>query len=524
MVKKKSINYLQKLIKSTSSYFWKSANSKKGYWLTRFVFLRLLGFVYLFAFLSLAFQVIPLIGDNGLLPADNFLDRVKSSYGSKLDAFIKLPTLFLINDSDPMLLIFAWAGVILSIVLLAGYANSILLSILWFLYMSYIHIGQLWYGYGWEIQLLETGFLAIFLVPLLDLKPFPKTPPPVPIIWLLRWITFRIHLGSGLIKLKGSPCWNDLTCLYFYYETQPIPNTLSRFFHFLPKFIHKLGVLFSHFVQLIAPWFSFWPRTGRHIAGILMLLMQMILVFSGNLSFLNWITIAAIIGLFDDSILRKVLPKFIVKKAEYAEINAKNANYKKYITWAFVLLVSFLSIPVIQNLMSSNQAMNTSFNQLHLVNTYGAFGSIGTVRNELIIEGTAESTITDTTVWKEYEFNGKPGNVAKNGPIIAPYQPRLDWQIWFAAMSNPERDPWVIHLVWKFLNNDEKTLSLIKYNPFAYEPPKIIRVQFYRYEYLPFGSDTVWQRTLLGTWLPPLSKDNPELQNFVRLNGWEVYR
>jgi len=256
------------MLEKIGKYIWESSKATKGYWLTRFVFLRLLGFIYLFAFLSLAIQVIPLIGDQGLLPADNFLDRVEGSYGSKSNGFSALPSIFWFGISDNLLLILSWIGVILSIIVLIGYANSILMFVLWALYMSFVHIGQTWYGYGWEIQLLETGFLAIFIVPLLDMRPFPKTAPPVPIIWLLRWLTFRLYMGTGLIKLRGDSCWNDLTCLFYHYETQPIPNPLSPYFHFMPNWFHKMGVLYSHFASLVAPFFIFGPiRLLRYAAG-----------------------------------------------------------------------------------------------------------------------------------------------------------------------------------------------------------------------------------------------------------------
>jgi len=394
---------------------------------------------------------------------------------------------------------------------------------MWFLYMSFVHIGQLWYSYGWEIQLLETGFIAIFLVPLLDWKPFPKTPPPTVIIWLFRWLTFRIHLGSGLIKIRGDSCWRDLTCLIYHYETQPIPNPLSAFFHALPVWMHKLGVLFDHFVQLILPFLVFWPKFLRHFAGILMISFQFILILSGNLAFLNWITIVPIIALFDDSLLRKILPKKIVGKAEDAEKNSRPLKYQQYISWILVILVAFLSISVVQNLLSSSQAMNTSFDRLHLVNTYGAFGSIGKVRNELILQGTTDTVITDSTIWKEYEFKAKPGNVDRAFPLVAPYQPRIDWQIWFAAFSSPEREPWLIHLIWKLLHNDQGTISLISQNPFPDNPPNFIRVEFYRYELLAPGADANWKRTRTGAWLQPLSKDTEGLREFIAGNRWNTY-
>jgi len=461
------------MLEKLGRYIWESSKATKGYWLTRFVFLRLLGFIYLIAFISLATQVIPLIGSEGLLPADNFIDRVESSYGSKSNGFSALPSIFWFGISDNALVILSWLGVILSIIVLIGYSNSILMFVLWALYMSFVHIGQTWYGYGWEIQLLETGFLAIFIVPLLDMRPFPKTAPPVPIIWLLRWLTFRLYMGTGLIKLRGDSCWNDLTCLFYHYETQPIPNPLSPYFHFMPNWFHKLGVLFSHFASLVVPFFIFGPiRYLRYIAGLVLILFQVILLINGNYAFLNFLAIIATVGVFDDRFFRKILPNFIVRKAENAERNCIFSKDQFIMSWIIVIVVVMLSVPVVVNLFSSNQAMNTSFNQFHIVNTYGAFGSIGKIRTELVVQGTLDNVIDENTVWKEYDFKYKPTDVNGNLPIIAPYQPRIDWQIWFAAFSRYEREPWMINFVWKLLNNDEGTLSLIANNPFPDEPPK----------------------------------------------------
>ena len=510
------------MLEKLGKHIWESSKSTKGYWLTRFVFLRLLGFIYLFAFISLAAQVIPLIGNNGLLPADNYLARVESAYGSKSEAFFALPSVFWLYISDNALLILSWLGVLLSIIVIIGYANSILMFFLWALYMSFVHIGQLFYSYGWEIQLLETGFLAIFIVPLFDMRPFPKTAPPVPIIWLLRWLVFRLYVGTGLIKLRGDYCWKDFTCLLYHYETQPIPNPLSPYWHFLPAWFQNFGVLWTHFTFLAVPWLIFAARKLRLIAGLLLVYIQLLLIFNGNYAFLNVLAIIATVAVFDDKFFRKILPKFIVRKAENAEKNCKFSEDHFIISWIIVILVVMLSVPVVVNLLSSHQAMNTSFNQLHLVNTYGAFGSVGKVRNELVLEGTTDTIITEDTVWKEYEFKYKPTDVNRNLPIIAPYQPRIDWQIWFAAFQSPEQNPWLIHMIWKLLHNDQGTLSLIAENPFPDEPPKYIRVEFYRYEFVnPWKEDAVWKRTYLGTWLQPLSKDTQGLREFVEGNGWE---
>ncbi len=266
-------------------------NAANSYWLTRFVMLRLLGFVYAVAFLAAANQILPLIGSHGLLPLGLFLDQVQTALGSQVAGFIRLPSLFWFAHSDTFLQTAAWIGFALSCVVVAGYANAIVMAVLWALYMSFVHVGQDWYGYGWEIQLLETGFLAIFLCPLLDGRPFPKREPPVVVLWLFRWLIFRIMLGAALIKLRGDSCWRDLTALYYHFETQPIPGPFSRWFDFLPHWMLKAGVLFNFLAELIAPWFAFYPRLARHIAGVIMVLFQFTLILSGNLSFLNWLTI-----------------------------------------------------------------------------------------------------------------------------------------------------------------------------------------------------------------------------------------
>jgi len=207
-------------------------NNPPTYWLTRFIILRLLGVVYAVAFLVLINEVIPLIGSEGLLPARIFIKQVQQALGSTGAGFMRLPSVFWFFHSDASLLITAWIGFILSLIVVAGYANAPMLTIIWFLYMSFVHIGQEWYGYGWEIQLCETGFLAIFLCPLIDMRPFPKRPPPFQIIVLFRWLIFRMMMGSGLIKIRGDEIWRNGTALYYHFETQPIPGPLSRWFHF----------------------------------------------------------------------------------------------------------------------------------------------------------------------------------------------------------------------------------------------------------------------------------------------------
>ncbi len=491
-----------------------------GYWLTRFVILRLLGLVYFVAFLAAANQLVPLVGESGLLPAEVWLRALEKHFGSRTAGFFNLPTLFWCGLSDGGLRAVAWIGAALSLVVLLGYANSLVMLVLWVLYTSIVNVGQLWYSYGWEIQLLETGFLAVFLCPLLDGRIFPRRPPPVVVLWLYRWLIFRIMLGAGLIKLRGDACWRDLTCLYYHYETQPIPNPLSTWLHFRPQWCHQLGTLWNHLIELVVPWFAFGPRQARNVAGVLMAGFQVTLILSGNLSFLNWLTIVPCLACLDDTFWARVLPRALVERATRAASVAVRARPHEVAAMAFAVVVAVLSIAPVRNLIQPKQVMNTAFNRLNLVNTYGAFGSVGRERMEIVFEGTGNAS-PEFAVWREYEFKAKPGDPRRRPPIVAPYQPRIDWQIWFAAMATPNDYPWTIHFVWKLLHNDPGTLSLIATNPFPSEPPRHVRAVLYRYRFTKPGEGAAWwQRERVGLWLPPVSRENAEVRSFLISRGW----
>src|SRR5258705_6853354 len=292
------------------------------------------------------------------MPATHFLNMVQTQLGSRSAGMLRVPTLFWFGISDDALSISSWVGFALSLVVLGGYANAILLAVVWAMYMSIVHVGQIWYGYGWEIQLLETGFLSIFLCPLLDARPFPKCRPPILVIWLFRWLGFRIMIGAGLIKLRGDPCWRDLTCLYYHYETQPIPSPISRYLHFSPHWVLKLETAWNHFVELVVPWFSFGPRAARHIAGVLLVTFQIFLIISGNLSFLNYLTIIPFLACFDDTLLRHFLPKRIVARAEKAAQESEPSRINNTIAFALSIMAIWLSIPTVLNLDSGRPLMH----------------------------------------------------------------------------------------------------------------------------------------------------------------------
>ena len=492
-----------------------------SYWLTRYVILRLLGAIYAIAFLVAINQIIPLIGSDGLLPIGDSVKRIVDALGIT-ESFIRLPSIFWFAHSDTALLVFAWLGFILSLAVTAGYCNAIIIGVIWFLYMSFVHLGQDWYSYGWEIQLNETGFLAIFLCPLINMRPFPKQAPPLPIIILFRWLIFRIMLGSGLIKVRGDEIWRNGTALYYHFETQPIPGPLSRWFHFLPRSVLKLGVWFNFLAELIAPWFAFWPRIARHIAGVVMILFQINIILSGNLSFLNWLTIVPALACLDDGFWRKVLPKYLVRKADVAIENAEVSKPMQTSAWIVTVIVLFLSVAPVINMISSNQIMNTSFDPLDLVNTYGAFGTVGEQRLNVVFEGTDDTDSTDNAQWRPYVYKGLPVLLDKRSPQIAPYQLRLDWQMWFAAMSTPDQYPWTLNLEWKLLHNDAKTISLFANNPFPNKPPKFIRAVLYHYSFAKPGNaqHLYWTREKISDWLPPLSVNDPQLIAFLKSYGW----
>ena len=500
-----------------SGFFGVAAPS---YQLTRFVFLRALGFVYTVAFAVLWNQMLPLFGAHGLTPANAFLARVREG-----SSFWDLPTLFYGGASDTTLRLAAGLGLALSACVLLGAEHAGVMAVLWVLYLSFVHIGQDWYGYGWEILLIETGFLACFLAPVRSILPLTAArPPAAPVIWLLRWLLFRVMFGAGLIKIRGDPCWRDLTCLAYHYETQPNPHPLSWLLHQAPLWFHQGGVAFNHLVELVVPFFVFGPGSKlRHAAGLLVIAFQAILIASGNLSFLNWLTIAVAFACFDDSFWARILPARLVQRA--AELEARREPLGRAqiallgVLCAFVLIASYAPVA---NMLSRRQRMNTSFDPLHLVNSYGAFGSVGKTRDEVILEGTTDAVPGAAAHWKAYEFKCKPGDVTRRPCLITPYHLRLDWQMWFAALSDYENEPWIVHLIYKLLANDAATLDLLANRPFPRAPPRFIRAERYRYRFtrLGDGNRAWWTRERLGAYLPPLARNDPSMREFLELHGW----
>jgi Lipase maturation factor len=491
-----------------------------GNWLTRFVMLRLLGLVTLMASLTLVNQGPALLGPRGLLPMGDYLDAVAAQLGSRAAGFRALPSIFWLASGGGALRAAGWVGAALSAAVLCGYANAPMLAALCALQISISNAGQSFYAFGWEIQLVETLFLCALLCPLVDARPFPRRAPPPVALWLLRWLAVRIMWGAGLIKLRGDPCWRDLTCLDFHFETQPIPSPASAWFHALPPLAHEIGVAFNHVVELGAPFLVFGPRRARTVAGALMAALQLVLIASGNLSYLNWLTLIPIAACFDDGVWRRVLPAWLVARATAARAAAIPSRAQSAGMAVAAVVVALLSVPPALNLLSGTQVMNSSFTSLPLVNTYGAFGSVGRERAQLVIEGTRDDVVTAETRWISYQPRCQPADPARRPCWMSPYHRRLDWLLWFAAMGTPQQYPWAVHLVAKLLEGDPDVLALFAWDPFGGTPPRHVRVELYRYSFARPGTAAWWERTRQGPWLPPLARDDAGLQEFLRRKGW----
>ena len=468
--------------------------SAPEYWLGRLILERGTAIVYVFAFVAAARQFPALIGEHGLLPVPRYLAR---------HSFIRTPSIFHLHYSDRFFATVAWLGAALAAGMAAGLADVVplwmavlLWLLLWVAYLSIVNVGQTWYLFGWESLMLEMGFLAIFLGN-------DRIAPPLLAMWLARLLLFRLEFGAGLIKLRGDSCWRDLTCLYYHHETQPMPGPLSWFFHHLPKPLHRVEAAGNHFAQLVVPFGLFAPQPVAGIAGAIVVVTQLWLVASGNFAWLNWLTILLGCSAIDATSLATLLP--IPRQPALTDA----PRWFAALVIVFAALTLMLSYWPVRNMISSRQRMNMSFNPFHLVNTYGAFGSIGRTRREVVIEGTDEPAITERTVWKEYEFKGKPGAVRRLPRQWAPYHLRLDWLMWFAAISPQYAYSWLQPFMLRLLQNDAATLRLLRDNPFPDDPPRYVRAQLYRYRFttpVELRRDHAWwHRTLEGEYAAPMS-------------------
>ncbi|GAA1916469.1 lipase maturation factor family protein [Microbacterium aoyamense] len=427
--------------------------------------------LYVVAFVSTLNQFRPLLGERGLLPAPDLLEWARPRKR------LLNPTIFRwIRYTDRRLVALCVLGIGIAATLVAGlpqlgppWVPMLCFLALWVGYMSITSIGQTFYGFGWEMLLLEAGFLAAFLGS-------NDQPPATAVIVLFWWIVFRLEFGAGLIKIRGGREWRDLTALTYHHETQPMPGPLSRQAHLLPRWFHQGEVLGNHFAQLVVPWFLFapvlglwvdaaWPALIGTVAASIVIATQMWLVVTGNFAWLNWATI--------------VLAFSAVSWPSGAGSDVP--VYWLVITALVAVGYAVISWPAARNLAARRQLMNASFNRWQLANAYGAFGTVTKERIEYVVEGTQDED-PDAADWREYAFKGKPGDVRRIPRWFAPYHLRLDWLMWFLPLGR-SLEEWFTAFLVRLLQADASTLRLLARDPFDGERPRFVRVVSYRYRF-----------------------------------------
>ena len=500
------------IFSALTRWLWGQGVGRPTYFLPRWLFLRLLGVIYLIAFVSLWTQISGLIGGNGILPAGEYLETVRERIGP--ERYRLLPTLCWLNSSDGFLHFLCGGGTLLSVLLILG-VTPIPVSIgLWAFYLSLTTVGQDFLSFQWDILLLETGFLAIFFAPLQITPRFSRESPPSPtVLWLLRWLLFRLMFASGVVKLmSGDETWHNLTALNYHYETQPLPTWIGWYAHQLPEWFQKMSVVGMFAIELAVPFLIFAPRRLRFLACGALIALQLLIIATGNYCFFNLIAIALCILLLDDAFLRRFCPKRIL--AWFKAPRSFIAGPRRQGVWVaalmvIVLLVSgilmaeiFLQYP---NLPKPAQRMLSLAAPFRTINSYGLFRVMTTSRPEIIVEGSR-----DGETWVEYPFKWKAGDLKRLPRWVAPHQPRLDWQMWFAALrGNYRNTPWFINFMVRLLQGSPEVLALLEKNPFPDSPPRYIRAVLYDYHFTDLATKrtegTWWRRKRKGLYLSPVS-------------------
>jgi predicted DCC family thiol-disulfide oxidoreductase YuxK len=468
-----------------SRLLWGRAYEPPRHDLVAFVFLRLFGLIYLAAFVSFAAQAQGLIGSRGILPLANLVDGVTARLG--FERFVAAPMVFWLDDSDTAIAAVCWAGAVLSLLLVINLVPRLSLFLLYVLYLSLLYAGQAFMTYQWDIFLLETGFTAL----LLSFSPRQG-------IWLLRWLLFRFMFMSGVVKLaSGDPNWRNLTALSYHFLTQPLPTPLAWYAARLSPTLLQVSTAGTFFIELLLPFLIFCPRRMRFIAAAGILLLQCCISLTGNYNWFNLQTMVLCLPLFDDAAVRRLLPRRLMRavraRAEHRHVSVAVGG--------LALLMVFCSLVQMDERFGGDppglfEAIDGFIEPLHIVGAYGLFAVMTTERHEIVIEGSA-----DGADWREYEFRFKPGDLARAPLWNIPDQPRLDWQMWFAALEDPRRLPWFSRFLARLLEDDHDVTALLLTNPFPDKPPLYVRAEFYDYTYADAEEKAKgqwWDRRLLG--------------------------
>jgi len=489
---------------------WGKTITRPSYRLSRWLFLRVLGVVYFIAFLSFWTQMPGLIGGQGIVPAQGFLDAVSTQFG--IERYWTFPTLAWLNGSDLFLETLVLVGVLLSAVLILGFLQAPILIFLWVAYLSIFTVGQPFMGFQWDILLLESGFLAIFLAPWRVLPSVAREGEPSSVVlWLYRFLLFRLIFSSGVVKLaSGDETWRNLSAMSFHYETQPLPTPISWYMHQLPDVVHRVSTVGTFVAELVVPFLIFMPRRLRFVGGAAIIAFMGLVALTGNYTFFNLLTVALCILLFDDFFIGRFLPKRMRKeetgrKSVFGTMRKKASSFALAVFTVFIGVAGFFQIGAV---FSKSRAVIDPARQLmrwiqpfHIINGYGLFAVMTTRRPEIVIEGSDNGR-----EWKAYEFKYKPGDLGRPPGWAAPHQPRLDWQMWFAALGSYAQNPWFSNFILRLLEGSPDVLQLLAHNPFPANPPKFIRAVYYDYHFTDsMTSSDWWTRDVLGLYMPVVS-------------------
>ncbi len=485
-------------------WIWGPHVTPPGERLTSWIFLRLLGLVFVGAFLSLWIQVIGLVGDRGIIPARAFLDFVAARIGP--ERYWELPTLMWLHHGDGMLHTLCAAGTLGGLALAAGLAPGIGLLLAWFCYLSLASVCREFLWFQWDSLLLEAGFLALFLVPW-KLRSRPSDAAPRAGIWLLRWLLFRLMISSALVKLaSGDATWRSLTALTYHYQTQPLPPWTAWYAKQLPVAFQRLSALVMFVIEGLVPFLIFAPRRVRFMGAWAVIFLQSLIVLTGNYGFFNTLSIALCVMLFDDGFWPW---RWGVSARTPAPPRSESPPRRARTVVAVALLALSLA-PLVGTWRRSPPwlgpipAIERALSPLRIVSSYGLFAVMTTQRLEIVIEGSA-----DGATWRPYEFKWKPGDVGRRPEFTTPHMPRLDWQMWFAALGSVRDNPWFIALCQRLLEGSKPVLSLFARNPFEGAPPRYLRASLYEYRFTDAAARRAdgawWRRESAGPYTPVLT-------------------
>jgi hypothetical protein len=455
----------------------------------RTIFLRGLGVVYLAAFVSLAVQIDGLIGSRGILPAAEFLDEVRLVLGNA--RYTRLPTVLWLGCSDRALHLVCWGGVAASGLLIAGVLSRVCLMALWLSYLSLVSVGQPFLGYQWDTLLLEAGLLGVLFAPWSLWLGWARREPSLVVVWLIRWLVFRLMFESGLVKLtSGDPTWRAWDALRYHYETQPLPTWTSWYMHQLPRWCQALSIGFMFWAELIAPWFVFGPRRLRMVGFWSLVLLQVLIAATGNYGFFNVLSVVLCLSLVEDCdwsrLFRDTHPTEPAPLGWWRSIPAGAAA---------VVIVAVTTMQGLDRIGPSlifsapSEALRWWVAPFHSMNSYGLFAVMTTERPEIVVEGS-----DDGETWAPYVFRWKPGDADRPPRFSTPHMPRLDWQMWFAALAGDCRSQrWFLAFEQRLLEGSPTVLRLLEANPFPTHPPRYLRARLRLYHFTHRGARAWWQ-------------------------------